>query len=110
MYGKKTMWQNVFLAEVDNGDSDTSQLHFFRMEGAHLMHAFQFLVDDLHKDAVTLAVENAYLFLAEEDSFVKEVVQHVEGFFGAVAAEVESGVEVGSLLVHLVEDGGKGLA
>lgn len=72
MYGKKSMWQNVFLAEVDNGDSDTSQLHFLGMEGSHLVHAFQFLMNDLHKNAISFTVENAYFLFTEEDSFVEE--------------------------------------
>ena len=63
------------------------------MEGADFAHAFQLLVDDLHEDAVAFAVEDAHLLLAEEDGLVEELVQQVEGFLGAVAAEVEVGLK-----------------
>ena len=65
---------------------------------------FQFLVDDLHEDAVAFTMEDAYLFFTEQECFVEEMVQHVECLFGTVAAEVERGVEMGTFLVHLVVD------
>ena len=92
---------------MHDGDSDSSQLDFFGVEGADFAHGFQLLVDDLHKDAVAFSMEDTHLFLAEEDGFVEEAMQHIQRLFGTMTSEVEGGVEVGTLLVHLVEDGSK---
>ena len=45
------------------------------MEGAHFAHSLQFLVYDLHEDAVAFAVEDTHLLLAEKQCLVEEAAQ-----------------------------------
>ena len=75
------------------------------MERFDLGHRLQLLADYGFEYTVAFAVEYLQFLLAEQLGVVEEVLQFYQGFFGAVAPQVESRLEIFAFLVDIVIDG-----
>ena len=82
------------LAHLHHRHTSPAPVGVFVLHGGYLLVAAQVIPDQGTQNPVTFAMHNAEFVVAQHDGVIHELIQHAEGFFPALAPNIEVEAEI----------------